>query len=47
MKNYFFSGSQLFIEGRVIYHIIVETKFPEQGDFVINLYCQDIDEETI
>ena len=35
MKNYFFSGDQLFIGGKVIYHIIVETKFLEQKAFLI------------
>ena len=49
MKNYFFSGNQLFIEGKVIYHIIVETKFLEQKAFVIKwkLSCYDIDEENM
>ena len=49
MKNYFFSGSQWFIEGKVIYHIIVETKFLEQKAFVIKwkLSCCDIDEENM
>ena len=49
MKNYFFSGNQLFIEGKVIYHIIVETKFLEQKAFVIKwkLRCYDIDEENM
>ena len=47
MKNYFFSGNQLFIEGKVIYHIIVETKFLEQKAFVITWNCYDIDEENM
>ena len=49
MKNYFFSDNQLFIEGKVIYHIIVETKFLEQKAFVIKwkLRCYDIDEENM
>ena len=49
MKNYFFSGNQLFIEGKVIYHIIVETKFLEQKAFVIEwkLCCYDIDDENM
>ena len=49
MKNYFFSSNQLFIEGKVNYHVIVETKFLEQGAFVIKskLYCHDIDEEIV
>ena len=49
MKNYFFSGNQWFIEGKVIYHIIVETKFLEQKAFVIKwkLSCYDIDEENM
>ena len=49
MKNYFFSGNQLFIEGKVIYRIIVETKILEQKAFVIKwkLSCYDIDEENM
>ena len=49
MKNYFFSGNHLFIEGKVIYRIIVETKFLEQKAFVITwkLRCYDIDEENM
>ena len=31
MKNYFFSGNQLFIEGKVNYDVIVETKVLEQN----------------
>ena len=49
MKNYFFSGNQWFIEGKVIYHIIVETKFFVQKTFVMKwkLSCYDIDEENM
>ena len=49
MKNYLFSGNHLFIEGKVIYHIIVETKFLEQKVFVIKwkLSCYDTDEENM
>ena len=48
-KKYFFSGNQLFIEGNVNFHNIVETKFSEQRAFFIKwkLSCYDTDEENM
>ena len=49
MKNYFVSSHQLFIEGKINYHAIDETKYLEQRAFVIKwkLHCHKIDEENI